>query len=69
MCKFRCSYKKLTSRPLARHQLVEFKPGMLICLAGKSAVPAACENTHLFALHLALESDPAPVLPVCVQVP
>jgi len=47
-------------------QLVEFQSGTQICRAGNSAGPAACENAHLFTLHPALESDPAPVLPVCV---
>jgi len=38
-------------------------------MAAGPAGPAACENTHLFTLHPVPESDPAPVLPVCVQAP
>ena len=69
VCKFQRSYNETDriSRPLAR--LVEFQSGTQICRAGNSAGPAACENAHLFTLHPALESDPAPVLPVCVQAP
>jgi len=50
-------------------RLVEFQSGTLICRTGNSAGPATCENTHLFTLHPAPESDPAPVLPVYVQTP
>jgi len=54
---------------LAGPRLVEFQSGTLICRTGNSAWPAACENTHLFTLHPAPDSDPSPVLPVCVQTP
>jgi len=46
-----------------------FKSGTLICRTVNSAGPAACENTHIFTLHPAPETDTAPVLPVCVQAP
>jgi hypothetical protein len=57
---------KLISRPPAR--FVEFKSGTLAIGQGLHG-PAACEYTHLFTLHPALESDLAPILPLYVQTP
>jgi energy-coupling factor transporter ATP-binding protein EcfA2 len=50
-------------------RIVEFKSGTLIYRTDNSAGSAACETTSLFTLHLAPESGPAAVLPVCVQRP
>ena len=69
MCKLQRSYNETDKISRTPARLVEFQSGTQICRAGNSAGQAACESAHLFTLHPASESDPAPVLPVCVQTP